>query len=74
MGENIGRTDMTKQFTDLLTRSGFTDIAISTVAEVVKGERGYPVFLATATAASCPEIECTAELPGTVTFAGALRL
>lgn len=34
----------------LLSQSGFTDITISTVAEVIKEERMYPVFLATATA------------------------
>ena len=39
-----------EQFKQLLIQSGFSDIAISTVAEVTKGEASYPVFLATATA------------------------
>jgi 2-polyprenyl-3-methyl-5-hydroxy-6-metoxy-1,4-benzoquinol methylase len=39
-----------EEFTQLLSRSGFTDITITTVTEVTKGERSYPVFLATATA------------------------
>jgi 2-polyprenyl-3-methyl-5-hydroxy-6-metoxy-1,4-benzoquinol methylase len=39
-----------EQITELLIQSGFSDINISTVAEVIKGERSYPVFLATATA------------------------
>ena len=39
-----------EQITELLIRSGFSDVRISTVAEVIKGERSYPVFLATATA------------------------
>ena len=40
-----------EEFTQLLSQSGFADISISTVAEVTKGERSYPVFLATAVAA-----------------------
>ncbi|NVN91277.1 MAG: class I SAM-dependent methyltransferase [Desulfuromonadales bacterium] len=39
-----------EQFTDLLSRAGFSDISISTVTDVIKSERSYPVFLATATA------------------------
>jgi len=39
-----------ERFTQLLSQSGFTDISITTVTKVSKGERNYPVFLATATA------------------------
>jgi 2-polyprenyl-3-methyl-5-hydroxy-6-metoxy-1,4-benzoquinol methylase len=40
-----------EQFAQLLSRSGFEDITITTVTKVTKGERSYPVFLATAIAA-----------------------
>lgn len=39
-----------ERMTELLGRAGFRDIHVATVTEVIKGERGYPVFLATATA------------------------
>jgi 2-polyprenyl-3-methyl-5-hydroxy-6-metoxy-1,4-benzoquinol methylase len=39
-----------EQITQLLSQSGYSDLVISTVAEVTKGEASYPVFLATATA------------------------
>jgi len=39
-----------EEITQLLIRSGFCDITVSTVAEVIKGESAYPVFLATAIA------------------------
>lgn len=37
-----------ERFTELLKEAGFTDITISTVSDVVKGSRRYPVFLAIA--------------------------
>lgn len=40
-----------EEITQLLIRSGFRDITVSTIAEVIKGERSYSVFLATAIAA-----------------------
>ena len=39
-----------EQLTKLLIQAGFSEISISSVTSVIKGERSYPVFLATATA------------------------
>jgi 2-polyprenyl-3-methyl-5-hydroxy-6-metoxy-1,4-benzoquinol methylase len=39
-----------EEFSTLLQQAGFTDIGISTITEIAKGERDYPVFLATAIA------------------------
>jgi 2-polyprenyl-3-methyl-5-hydroxy-6-metoxy-1,4-benzoquinol methylase len=38
------------RFAELLRQAGFSNITVSTVAEVTKEERSYPVFLATAQA------------------------